>query len=413
MDAVFHLERPSPRARYLITHLFGRMMGRVLTEVVEREAFVAHPGPRLLYGSSAVEGAFLLAPSERLERGEAPADAPADPLAAAFHLLTLAHEQGLPRDPHGRPMHAALSLPAKEWTERPAVDQWALELDRAWRAMDPRLPAPRRSYGQVATLDLDNGFKYLGRPLWRTLGSAARDLLGGRWSEVTARLAVLRGERQDPYLIDEGFLEQAGLHAERAVVHVLAADRGPHDHAVPLSFTPMADRVRKLGERCAVGLHPSYASSEKAGVTRREQHRLEAVTGTPVTVSRQHFLRMRVPDTFRELEQLGIREEHSLGFADRTGFRCGTCTPFPWYDVEQERETGLVCWPFQVMDSALAYRMGLTPEEAAREALRVAGLVREVDGTFVSVWHERFLSGHGREAGWEVVFPRVVQGAAP
>ncbi|MCB0811494.1 MAG: hypothetical protein KDB96_19625, partial [Flavobacteriales bacterium] len=163
----------------------------------------------------------------------------------------------------------------------------------------------------------------------------------------------------------------------------------------------------------SVGLHPSYASSGEAGRTAREKHRLEAETSSPVTVSRQHFLRLQVPDTFRELEQLGIREEHSLGFADRPGFRCGTCTPFPWYDVERERETSLVCWPFQVMDSALAYRMGLTPEEAAEEALRVAGLVREVNGTFVSVWHERFLSGHGREAGWESVFPRVVQYAAP
>ena len=413
MHAVFHMERPSPRARYLIGHLLGGMMGRELVEETDRQRFDAHQGPRLYYGEGGPADAFVLTPSPTLDRGLPPLDPQVDPLGAAFHLLTLAHETGLPEDEHGRPDHEQL----QGWTlaamERPVVDEWALALDDAWSRQDHRLPPRRRSYTQVVTLDLDNGFKYLGRPWWRTLGSAARDVLNGRFRELGERRAVLMGQAEDPYVIDELFEQVTSRYADRTVVNLLVAERGRHDHAVPLAFPPMAERARALSRRHAIGLHPSYASSEVSGATAREKSRLEAVIGSSVKVSRQHFLRFKVPGTFVELEGLGIREEHSLGFSRRTGFRCGTCTPFPWYDRKNERRTELECWPFQVMDSALAYGMRLGPEAAVQEALRMSGAVRQVAGTFVSVWHERFISGHGREAGWEVVLPRVAEGAAP
>jgi hypothetical protein len=34
--------------------------------------------------------------------------------------------------------------------------------------------------------------------------------------------------------------------------------------------------------------------------------------------------------------------------------------------------------------------------------------VRNVNGNFISVWHERFLSGYGDERGWQIVAPEVI-----
>ena len=69
--------------------------------------------------------------------------------------------------------------------------------------------------------------------------------------------------------------------------------------------------------------------------------------------------------------------------------------------------------PFAVMDSALAYKMELSPVEAVQEAKRMVDAVRKVKGRFISVWHERFLSGYGDEQGWEVVAPEVIAYARP
>ena len=69
--------------------------------------------------------------------------------------------------------------------------------------------------------------------------------------------------------------------------------------------------------------------------------------------------------------------------------------------------------PFAMMDSAMCYKMHLSPREAVAEAKRLVDAVRAVQGQFISVWHERFLSGYGDEAGWGGVAEEVLQYARP
>ncbi|HRH39752.1 MAG TPA: polysaccharide deacetylase family protein, partial [Flavobacteriales bacterium] len=174
------------------------------------------------------------------------------------------------------------------------------------------------------------------------------------------------------------------------------------DHPV---FVQLLKRLASVSE---IGLHPSYESSRDERIIARERERLGTVTGRPIHTTRQHFLRWRMPDTFRALIVNGFTEDHSIGFSDRIGFRAGTCTPFPWYDLERDEETPLMLHPFAVMDSALANRTGDGMQKAISDMKHLSGAVREVNGTFVSVWHDRFLSGHeefkgGPEAMRELV----------
>ena len=68
-----------------------------------------------------------------------------------------------------------------------------------------------------------------------------------------------------------------------------------------------------------------------------------------------------------------------------------------------------MCWPFAVMDSALHERMGLGAEQALAEVDRLHQLVRAVQGTFVSVWHDRYLSGYRNFGPWPDVLRKAVQ----
>jgi hypothetical protein len=164
-----------------------------------------------------------------------------------------------------------------------------------------------------------------------------------------------------------------------------------------------------MAQHVEMGLHPSYLSSEKEGLVNDERGRLQRAWGGPINLTRQHFLRWRLPNTLRYLADLGFTEEHSLGFTDRAGFRVSTCTPFPWYDLQAEEETSLMLWPFAAMDSALIEQMGQSPAEVVRSMCAMSDAVRSVQGTFVSVWHDRYLSGHREFAPWPAVFEQVVQ----
>jgi hypothetical protein len=433
-DIHVHIERPSPRARYIVRHLLGRMTGWEMLEVEDVETFRGIHGPKLVYGTKPVSGAFHIVPEGLLDRhGTAlldpitgtwgtlpvlfPVDQgrlPFDPFSAAFFLLSRYEEVApIARDAHGRPVTQTLHSARNGYLQRPIVDEWLIALAEHWRTSDPRLPALKRTYSQVATLDVDNGAMYTGREWWRSIGGAARDLLRGRAGRVSDRIATLMGRREDPYAVHGAFAEMARRHGARAIVNFLVARRGRFDHAVSAAHASMRACIRSMDRQVEVGIHPSYGSSDRLGMIAAQKSALENIIGHAVTVSRQHFLRFRSPTTFRELERLGIREEHSMGMPDNIGFRAGTCTPYPFYDLGSEEETSLMIHPFTVMDSALAYGMRLAPGAAVVAAQRMADAVRRVGGTFISVWHERFLSGYGDEAGWDQVAERVMNHARP
>lgn len=430
----YHIERPGPRSRWIIGHLLGSMAGWEAVEVPHREQFDALQGPKLVYGHSRGAGAFQVEPQGLLERTDmasavpqvgvmhgvpalfpaASGDLPFDCFSAAFFLLSRYEEYGpIARDVHGRPQATALHAAHHGYLHRPVVDEWLYLLHAAWRKADPRLPELQRSYAHTATMDADNGAMYLGRPWWRSLAGAARDLMRGKPQRVLDRMAVLVGSRSDPYAVHTAFLDLAEHAGGQANINFMASPRGPHDHAIGLETPFMKKVVRAAAERTEVGLHPGYASSHMPAHFAHEKKRLEAVLGQPVVRSRQHFLRMRLPDTYRQLEQIGIHEEHSMGLADRSGFRAGTCTPYPFFDLMADAPMALMVHPFMVMDSTLCYKMKLQPQEAVVEACRMVDAVRNVQGRFISVWHERFLSDYGDEQGWGNVAEKVLDHARP
>jgi hypothetical protein len=344
-----------------------------------------------------------------------PLDGYHDAFAGAFSLLSLAEEmEPEVRDAHGRLPGSASRAVQLGMHHVPWVDHWALDIRARLVARFPGLKTPMRRYSHVATLDADNGLMVLGRPPLRQAGAIFRAVGKGRLREAALRMRVIMGLERDPFDAYDR-LEQAlraGL-VDRAIVFALMAGGSRYDHASDASHPAYARILRRLGSSIELGVHPSYAASRSPGLLAQERSRLEQVASARVRLSRQHFLRWTVPGTMREAIASGIVEEHSLGYADRTGFRASTCTPFLWYDVEREEPTSLRIWPFAWMDSAMADRMGAAPEEAVAEARRVGDAVRAVEGTLVTVWHDRFLSGYGPWQGWPEAFERILAIAKP
>ncbi|HMC97394.1 MAG TPA: polysaccharide deacetylase family protein [Flavobacteriales bacterium] len=424
-----NLERPTPRARYIVRHVFERMLGWPVHLAASLEEFRASTGPKLHYGRSTVEGAFHVPSSGWLEatgaqrpnilhRGTGadlvlfPEGADFDVLAACFYLLGLVEEY----PPHGLDTHGRLPVDelfiVRQGAERiPLVDRWVLRLSQELRARLPGLPEPMRQYRHVLTVDVDNGLKYLGRPLHRAVGASLKELLRGDPKAMRERWRVRSGAEVDPYASLADRMTEVAGNTARSIAFFLVRGGGPFDHAAQVTHPAYRELIARVGKHAAIGLHPSHESSVRPALFRDERDHLSAIAGRDVLFSRQHFLRWRVPDTLRTLNELGVTEDHTVGFSDRIGFRAGTCTPFPWYDLEREQETPLMLWPFAAMDSALHERMGRSAEQALAELCAMSDAVREVNGTFISVWHDRYLSGHREFSPWPDMMRRLVQHA--
>ena len=167
--------------------------------------------------------------------------------------------------------------------------------------------------------------------------------------------------------------------------------------------------MKRIAESSGIGIHPSYKTGKEYDLLQKEVTELSSVTNNQIYKSRQHYLRLFVPQTYRNLIKAGIREDYSLGFASLPGFRAGTCTPFVFYDLEIEKQSNLTIIPFQVMDGTLNYNMRLNPDQALVHIKNIIARIKKVNGTFVSIWHNESLSDTEIWRGWKYVFEKMLE----
>ena len=59
--------------------------------------------------------------------------------------------------------------------------------------------------------------------------------------------------------------------------------------------------IKAISTKAIVGLHPSYASNKNKKLIAFEKNKLEQITEKPITASRQHYLKLKLPDTYNNL----------------------------------------------------------------------------------------------------------------
>jgi len=159
-----------------------------------------------------------------------------------------------------------------------------------------------------------------------------------------------------------------------------------------------------------IGLHGSYASFDNSDILAAEKRWLEEVVGGGLAGSRQHWLRFRVPHTWRLLEQAGLEHDSTMGWTEHEGFRCGTCHPFRPFDVEQDRELSIVEIPLVLKETTLMYYRGLLPDAAEALTFELARRCRQVEGVFTLLWHNMLLDREKRE--WVKTYGQILGGLA-
>ncbi|MFI5163880.1 MAG: polysaccharide deacetylase family protein, partial [Bacteroidia bacterium] len=193
----------------------------------------------------------------------------------------------------------------------------------------------------------------------------------------------------------------------------------PNDKNLPHTNPLMQELIKNISAKAETGIHPSFASNQSPGKVKIEKERLEKIKTplvplikgerTAVTKSRQHFLMLRFPYTYKNLIASGIKDDYTMGFADELGFRAGICTPYLWYDLEKEEETNLMIHPFAVMDGTLNNYLKLSPEQAIEKIKEIVKEIKSVNGEFISIWHNETLSDWREWKGWRDVYEKVIQ----
>jgi hypothetical protein len=286
----------------------------------------------------------------------------------------------------------------------PVVDHWALMLQNLITAHYPDYHFPRRNYQYTSTIDIDIAYAYRYRGLLRTAASTLKSLAYQRFDDIKKRFQVLLEGYPDPYDI---FSWLHNIHSQNNINPIFffqVGRYGRYDKNISPKYPAMQRLIKQTEKDFNIGIHPSYQSNTNAVLLKQEIDTMESIIGKKVTKSRQHFLKLCFPETYQQLVSCGITDDFTMGYAALPGFRAGTCTPFPFYDLSTEEETKLIIHPFQVMDGTLNQYLRLSPLEAIDRISAINFQVRKVNGTFLSLWHNESLSEMHDWNGWQDVF---------
>jgi hypothetical protein len=338
---------------------------------------------------------------------------PFDLPAMTFFLASRYEEyQSFEPDQHGRFPAKASTAYQHGFLRQPLLNQWGLKLAGKLVAAYPQLAVRYPSYAFHPTYDIDLAWAYQERPLWLQLAGIGRDVLKKDWTVLQERWQCLAGSTEDPYHTFS-YLEEMHRHYSLSPLYFfLLGDYSKFDKNINPGRPRFQALLRGLAASSATGLHPSYASNQQPAQLEKEAQRYQSITGQPLVRSRQHFLKLRFPATYRSLLALGIEEDYTMGYADEVGFRASLATPFPWYDLEKEQATSLMLYPFALMDGSLRQYMKLSPSEATPVIQQLIAATHAVGGTFLPLWHNSsFSEAHGW-GGWREVFEQMLADAA-
>lgn len=335
---------------------------------------------------------------------------PFDVLSASFFLVSR-YEEYLPynKDAHHRFPATESCLLALNLLHRPIVNEWALALLSDLQKKYPEIDATPRKFEYLSTIDIDQAWKFKNKGLLRNTGGLFRDFVKQQWDEVSERLQVFFGDKEDPFYNFDWQDEVHQQYLTDVQYFIQVGSRGKFDKNTSIDNAEFQQLIKRLDARYPIGIHPSYQSNDHKTLVRQEHHSLENVVGHDIEVSRQHFLMHSMPSTYHTLLDSGIRQDHTMGYSTHLGFRAGIAAPFPFFDLTKNAPTKLVLIPFCCMDITPLHYMEQTPNEAINTVSDLMESVRKVGGLFVSLWHNESLGESGRWIGWRKVYKAMIQ----
>ena len=416
----------SPRLEYIATFIAGHISRIPLQLTNDKEVFQNYEGLRFSYSKMPfndneiwIEDSGLL--FENGIRSQAldifkwnhypiffrsGGDLSFDILAASFYLLSR-YEEYLPykTDMYGRYGHENSIAYKEGFLDLPLINLWIKELKKIIQQKFPHHIFPDTTFHFLPTYDIDIAWSFKNKGLLRNAGGFARSFLKGDTGSIQERFSVLRGKKKDPF---DAYDWMDELHAKYKLNPVyfflVASANGKQDKNILPSVKEMQGLIRQHSNRYNIGVHPSWQSGDAPSLLVKEVECLEKITAQKINSSRQHFIRFVLPNGYRLLLNAGIEKDYSMGYGSINGFRASVASPFFWYDLEREQTTSLLLHPFCFMDANSFYEQKYSPQQGLQELQRFYKVIKQVDGTMITIWHNAFLGDDKMFAGWKEIY---------
>ena len=414
---------------YVFEFIFEDILRIPFSFTTRIEKLLSHQGIRLNYSEQTIDSAINLKPHDILfEQGvnyqnldpvvyendnyffasSEDSFLPFDPFACSFYVLTR-YEEYLERDleKHRRYPARHSILKRKGLLTTPIINKWAYLIADKITRVHSEFKAHPPTFNFLTSIDIDNAWAFKNKSSFRTFGACGKAIIKGDFKHIKERVQVIKGKAQDPYDTYSFITESYTGIEDKLCFFMLVGKPGKYDRNISPTNTNFRKLIKDLAAKFAIGIHPSYSSVNNEGRLKQEINTLEEILNNRIDSSRQHFLKLEFPTTYRRLIDAEISHDYTLGYAEDIGFRAGTAHPFFFYDLQNDEKTNLLIHPLQLMDVSMKDYLNLSPEESWERMKKIMYEIKKYGGTFISLWHNESLNDIGKWKGWKTIFTQM------
>jgi hypothetical protein len=426
MKLLIYTHKITPRVRYVFKHICTRILGIQIDFTSVIEEFIAHQGLKLSYSKQPL-GNELFIKSHYLLFEEGVSDIeivikkwndtkcffpcgskssmPYDIFAASFYLLSR-YEEYLPyvADDFGRfPPEESIAY-QYHFLKEPVIDVWAYSFKAILQERFTDYEFVIKKFELKPIIDIPVVYKYSHKGLIRTIGGSFKDLISFNFLELYNRYLVLSKLRKDPYDTFKWLINNHKKRNLKPIFFFLLADYSKYDKSISYQNKHLVALIKSVSDYFDVGLKGSYLALDDKEVLKEEKSRFESIFNISLTHTKNSFSKLKLPLVYRNLIDLEITSDYSMGYVSESGFRAGTCTPFYFYDLDYEMQTPLKINPFCVLDYVYNKK-----DNNIDEIKKIIDSVKKVNGTFNLVVHNYTFSEDETWQGWKSIYVDVLE----
>lgn len=415
------------RIEYIFKHIFIKIIGLKVNFTSEVNEFVSFEGPKLSYAPKRLSNEFYIkSNSILLEQGFSDIEIdiknwddskcffhnengsiPFDIFAASFYLISR-YEEYLPhlKDVYGRFSHQESIAYKNNFLEDPVIDIWAFKLKESLCSFFPNIIFDDRKFNLKTIIDVPSVYYYKNKGFLRTIGGIFTDFARLKPKNIYSRLIVLFRLQKDPYDTFNWIINKQKQVSDKFLFFFLVGKFSTYDKNISLVKQPFINIIKLVSDYSIIGLKLSFFALSNLNILKKEKADIESITNRDLTISRNSFSKVNLPVNYRNLIKLNIREDYTMGYVNKIGFRASTCTPFLFYDIDNDIQTPLLINPYNLMDySLLNINSFLDKKEKVIETIEK---VKSVNGTFTSIFHNYSFSNDSRWNKFKEIFDIII-----
>lgn len=326
-----------------------------------------------------------------------------DILGLAYWMLNRIEEIGrTDLDDHQRFPATSSHAYKHNYLERPVVDEWLHILGQVIQKTWPDLELKKHQFKMRVSHDVDTPIMY-GFKSWkkiiRILGGhiLKRKDLSSFFQTISLKVrAKNKLPSNDPYNTFDWIMDLSEKNGLISSFYFISGGSSEKDADYKIEDPRIRKLLRRIHDRGhEIGLHPSYNTFQNPDLIKKEANSLfsvckeEGIT-QPQWGGRMHYLRWEHPTTLQAWEEAHLSYDSTLGYADRPGFRCGTCFEYQAFNPLTDKILNLRIRPLIVMECSIIDSLYLnlgTEIKALDKFLSLKKICEKTNGQFTLLWH--------------------------